>query len=109
MSATSPSMGDDEVEALASASDATVRRLATEVRHLRSLIRAHAAKRGHELCWLNDLALWKAVGVEGGYPHDSLPVRAEFLAQCQRYYTARLTGSPYEEPATALPVVPPGR
>jgi hypothetical protein len=97
-------MRDDEVKALAGANDSTVRRLAAEVLRLRAAIAAHADKRGHELCWLNDLDLWKAAGLDAGYPHDSLPVREEFLAQCQRYYASRVNGSPYAEPSTATPV-----
>jgi hypothetical protein len=100
-------IGDDEVGMLASANDATVRRLAREVLRLRAAIAAHAAKRGHELCWLNDLELWEAIGIDAGYPHDSLPVREEFLAQCHRYYASRVSGSPYEEPSTDTPVTPP--
>jgi hypothetical protein len=100
-------MADDEVGMLAEADDPTVRRLAEEVLRLRAAIAAHSAKRGHELCWLNDLELWKAVGIDVGYPHDSLPVREEFLAQCQRYYASRVSGSPYEEPSTSTPVTAP--
>ena len=101
---TSPRIGDEELGNLASASDPQVRRLAGEVLRLRDAIATHAAKRGHELCWLNDVALWKSVGIDAGYPHDSLPVREEFLAQCARYHVSRLTGTPYEEPATTAPV-----
>jgi hypothetical protein len=98
------SMADDDVAMLTGAGDATVRRLAEEVLRLRAAIAAHSAKRGHELCWLNDLELWKAIGIDGGYPHDSLPVREEFLAQCHRYYASRVSGSSYEEPPTGTAV-----
>ena len=98
---------DEELASLVSAGDATVRRLAGEVLRLRDAIASHAAKRGHELCWLNDVALWKTIGIEGDYPHDSLPVREEFLAQCARYHASRVTGTPYEEPLTRRPVTDP--
>ena len=99
-------IGDEELGALVSAGDTTVRRLAGEVLRLRDAIASHAAKRGHELCWLNDVELWKAIGIDAGYPHDSVPVREEFLKQCGRYYASRVIGTPYEEPATATAVVP---
>ena len=95
---------DDELAVLVSANNATVRRLASEVLRLRTEIAGHAAKRGHELCWLNDLELWKSVGIESDYPHDSMPVREEFLGQCARYYASRVARSPYEEPATTVAV-----
>ena len=101
---TSGRIGDEELGSLVSAGDATVRRLAGEVLRLRDAIATHATKRGHELCWLNDVELWKAIGIDSGYLHDSLPVREEFLAQCARYHASRVTGTPYEEPATKVPV-----
>jgi hypothetical protein len=90
---------EDNVLAVLEKSGApTERRLAAEVVRLRSAIVTHAAKRGHELCWLNDVALWKTVGIEGDYPHNAVPVREEFLAQCARYHASRVSGTPYEEP-----------
>ena len=98
---------DDVIEKLASASNnSDERKLAAEVKRLREAIRAHAAKRGHELCWLNDVELWKSVGVTAGYPHNTLPRREEFLTQCQHYYESRLAGTPYQEPETQIPVTP---
>ena len=101
---TNPRIGDEELGGLVSANDPQVRRLAGEVLRLRNAIATHAAKRGNELCWLNDVALWKSVGIDAGYPHDSLPVREEFLAQCARDHASRLTGTPYEEPAMKVPI-----
>jgi hypothetical protein len=89
---------DEELGALVSSGDAAVRRLAGEVLRLRSAIESRASKRGHELCWLNDVALWKTVGLESDYPHDAVPVREEFLAQCARYQASRVSGTQYEEP-----------
>ncbi len=94
-------IADQELGALVSTSNPLVRELALEVLRLRAAIGAHAAKRGHELCWLNDVTLWKSIGIDAGYPHDSLPVRDEFLGQCVRYYEARITGSAYAEPAVS--------
>ena len=89
---------EDMLRALEKSVDATQRLLASEVLRLRAAITTHASKRGHELCWLNDVALWKTVGIEGDYPHDAVPVREEFLAQCARYHASRVSGTPYEEP-----------
>jgi hypothetical protein len=97
-------IADEELGALVNSGDAAVRRLAGEVLRLRAAIASHAAKRGHELCWLNDVELWKSIGIDAGYPHDSLPVREEFLAQCVRYYASRVTGTPYQEPPTGAAV-----
>ena len=101
---TSGRIGDDELAARTSAGDATVRRLATEVLQLRTAIAGHAAKRGHELCWINDVELWKTIGIDAGYPHDSLPVKEEFLAQCVRFHASRVIGTAYAEPLTRTPV-----
>jgi hypothetical protein len=79
--------------------DPKVRALAEEVCRLRQAIEAHRDKSGHELCWLNDLELWRAVA-PADYDPGALPVREEFLAQCGRYYESRLKGTPYEEPKT---------
>jgi hypothetical protein len=97
---TSSRISDEELGVLVSAGDAAVRRLAGEVLRLRSAIATHAAKRGHELCWLTDVELWKSIGIDAGYPHDSLPVREEFLAQCARYHASRVAGTLYAEPPT---------
>lgn len=60
-------------------------------------IKKHRDKSGHELCWLNDRELWSVLG-DAEYPHDSLPVREEFLGQCAKYYESRIKNTPYEEP-----------
>jgi hypothetical protein len=75
-----------------------VRELAAEVLRLRAAISAHHSATGHELCWLNDVSLWKAAGLEGKYPHGTLPVREEFLGQCAKYHESRVKGTPYAEP-----------
>ena len=91
-------IAERELGQLTRATDPMVRQLATEVLRLRAAIATHAAKRGHEMCWLNDISLWKVIGIDEGYPHDSVPVREEFLGQCVRYYEARVAGTAYAEP-----------
>lgn len=78
--------------------------LAQEIMRLRDGIRTHRSASGHELCWLNDVALWKLIGDDSHYPHDTLPVQEEFLSQCRRYHESRLKNTPYAEPATRTPV-----
>lgn len=97
-------LSDEALETLTSSNDLTTGALAAEVLRLRRAIATHAAKRGHELCWLDDVDLWRAAGIPGIYPHDTLPVREEFLVQCRRYYEARIRGTAYEEPPTTHPV-----
>ncbi len=94
-----PTIADAEVARLVQSEDPSIRMLACEVARLRAAIREHMGKKGHELCWLNDVALWRTVSEASGYPHESLPVREEFLRQCAVYYESRVRGTPYEEPA----------
>ena len=90
---------DDEIGRLAAGKDKTVSTLAAEVRRLREGIKSHRSASGHELCWLNDVELWKLVDDNPVYPHDTLPVQDEFLSQCRRYHESRLKNTPYAEPA----------
>jgi hypothetical protein len=76
----------------------TIEELKTEIEHLKNAIRTHRNKSGHNLCWLNDVELWRTLGEEVSYPHGTLPVREEFLRQCKRFYESRIQGTPYEEP-----------
>lgn len=78
--------------------DKVIRTLAAEVTRLREGIRNHQSKRGHEICWLNDIELWRLLDPDARYPHKTLPVREEFLTQCAQFYESRLKGTPYEEP-----------
>ena len=89
---------DDQVHVLATNENQDIAALAREVIRLREGIRAHQSKSGHELCWINDLTLWTLLDADAAYPHDTLPVKEEFLSQCARYYESRLKGTPYEEP-----------
>jgi hypothetical protein len=88
----------DRLRELAGGDDELVAALAAEVLRLQEAIRAHQSNTGHALCWLNDLSLWRTLQPDAEYPHETLPVREEFLAQCARFYESRLTGTPYEEP-----------
>jgi hypothetical protein len=36
----------------------------------------------------------------------ALTIKEEFLAQCQRFYESRLTGTPYQEPQPKQTIVP---
>jgi hypothetical protein len=91
-------LSDEALTALIESGEPTVQALAAELQRLRRGIRDHRSKTGHQLCWLNDRELWALVDPVAEFPHGSLPVREEFLAQCARYYQSRLTGSDYEEP-----------
>lgn len=62
-----------------------------ETRRLRSAIETHREQTGHNLCWLNDVKLWEALGDgKTNYPHDTLPPEEEFAMGCKAYYRSRL-------------------
>lgn len=93
-------LSDSELQKIAADSaDNNTQALAVEILRLRAGIREHQEASGHALCWLNDVALWKLLDENATYPHDTLPVREEFLNQCQRYHASRLENTPYAEPA----------
>lgn len=100
------SVTDVELETLAADSSSSIRALAEEVRRLRAAIKKHQSASGHELCWLNDVELWRSISNDPTYPHESLPVREEFLKQCERYHSSRLSGSAYEEPRAKRTISP---
>lgn len=60
-------------------------------------IKKHREQSGHNLCWLNDLELWKVIDPDATYPHDKVPGREEFLSQCARYHESRVCNLPYVE------------
>jgi hypothetical protein len=93
-------LSDEEIAKLTASRDEAVAAVAREVARLRDGIKAHRQASGHELCWLNDVELWKLVETDPAYPHDTLPVQEEFLSQCRRYHESRLKNTPYAEPAT---------
>jgi hypothetical protein len=92
-------LDDTRVAAYCSSEAPVIACLAREVRRLRDGIREHRSQTGHALCWLNDVALWRLLEDEPAYPHETLPVREEFLANCRRYYQSRLDGMPWADPA----------
>ena len=89
---------DSEINKCGSSRELLVARLAQEVLRLRQGIRHHRSQTGHSLCWLNDVALWQLLDENAGYPHDTLPVQEEFVANCQRFYRSRLEGTPWVDP-----------
>jgi hypothetical protein len=92
------SLSDRDVAGFLQNDDPDKAALAAEVFRLRTGIRAHMQATGHELCWINDLTLWQLLEPAASYPHQTLPVREEFLGQCARFYESRLNGTHYEEP-----------
>lgn len=93
------SISDEDIENYRSSDkDPLIAAFANEVHRLRQGIRKHQSQTGHSLCWLNDVALWQLIDENAEYPHDTLPVRDEFLTNCRRYYQSRLDGTPWVEP-----------
>jgi hypothetical protein len=92
-------LDDSRVAEYCSSEVPVISRLAREVQRLREGIRYHRSQTGHSLCWINDVALWRLIEDDPTYPHDTLPVREEFLANCRRYYQSRLEGTSWVDPA----------
>jgi len=92
-------LDDARIATYCSSEQPVIARLAQETRRLRDGIREHRTQSGHAICWLNDVALWRLLEDDPTYPHDTLPVREEFLANCQRYYQSRLDGTLWVDPA----------
>lgn len=72
------------------------REVKKEARRLLMLIKIHKLHTHHNLCFMNDLALWREglndQSIE--YPHDTIPSESEFLelgceAWCGPYYRSR--------------------
>jgi hypothetical protein len=96
---------DAYIESLLAHKDKVVSALAREVRALREGIKHHRAQTGHSLCWINDVELWKLVEADPAYPHHTLPVRDEFLANCRAFYESRLKHTPWEDPPVQKTIV----
>lgn len=68
---------------------AELRDAATEIARLRRAIADHRDARGHDRCWLDDLALYRVLGGEIPGSGLALPPRCEFLARCEAYWERR--------------------
>ena len=75
----------------------------SEVRRLLMLITIHKDQTGHNLCWMNDLRLWREALNDSSieYPHRTIPKHKEFVevgceAYCRPYFESRF-----------IPVLPP--
>ena len=60
-------------------------------------IKKHQQQSGNGLCWENDLELWRVIDPNVQFPHDKVPGREEFLANCAKYHKSRVEGLPYVE------------
>ncbi len=67
------------LQSYAMSGDQVVSTLAKEVLRLKQGIEDHRSNTGHGLCWLNDLELWKLLDSEAPYPHETIPMKEEFL------------------------------
>ena len=105
MNADENRLDDAELEGLIGSTDPLIQRLAQEVKRLRDGIRVHQSQTGHSLCWLNDIELWKLLDANAGYPHETLPVREEFMENCKRFYASRLQGTPWQDPPVRKTVI----
>lgn len=65
---------------------------------LEEAIRNHAAQKGDDRCWLDDLVLYRLVGID---THQGLALpEEEFLGNCKRYWKCQQTGENYEKTST---------
>lgn len=69
-------------------------RLIARVEELEAAIKEHAAQRLDDRCFLDDLKLYKLVGIDE-HPGLALP-EAEFISNCKRYWKCQQTGEKYE-------------
>jgi hypothetical protein len=64
------------------------------IKKLEDGIRKHAAQREDDRCWLDDLELYKLVGIT---EHPGLKMPEEkFLGNCKRYWNCQQTGKEYK-------------
>lgn len=82
-------------------------RLRERTRILEDAIRRHRDASGHERCWLNDVALYNALG-EGVPASPSLPDCQEFLNNCARYYAEQSGEELKLEATSVVPRIPDG-
>lgn len=66
-----------------------------EVRRLLGIIQTHKDQTGHNLCFMNDINLWRKAFKDSSieYPHDTIPPEEEFEPGCEvwcrPYYRSR--------------------
>ncbi len=70
--------------------------LRDRVKELENAIREHAAQRENDRCWLDDLKLYKLIGIDE-HPGLKLP-KPTFLSNCQRYWECQQAGKTYTNP-----------
>ena len=63
------------------------------IKVLEDAIKEHAAQRLDDRCFLDDLKLYKLVGIDE-HPGLALP-EEEFLGNCKRYWKCQQTGEDY--------------
>lgn len=61
---------------------------------LEDAIRYHAEQNGDDRCFLDDLQLYKLIGITE-HPGLALP-REQFLSNCSRYWECQQTGKEYK-------------
>lgn len=75
-----------------------LRTLLGEIDRLTAAIQNHFDQTtGHSMCWKNDEELWRTIGIQSPYPHESMATKKEMLKHCGRYIDSRIQGTPYVE------------
>ncbi len=73
---------------------ATISKLQQRIDELEAAIKEHAAQREDDRCFLDDLKLYKLVGIDN---HPGLSMSEEqFLSNCRRYWKCQQTGEAYQ-------------
>lgn len=60
-------------------------------------VQLHSEQTGHNMCWLTDLRLWRAVLGDHivAYPHSTVPPKSEFVGVgCEAYFASRFKAAP---------------
>jgi hypothetical protein len=87
------SLIDGDVKTVSDFQENHIKRLQARVVQLENAILAHATTRLDDRCWLDDLNLYRLVGIEE-HPGLALP-ESQFLSRCQQYWHCQQTGVPY--------------
>jgi len=69
-------------------------KLKHRVEQLENAIKEHAAQRLDDRCFMDDLKLYKLVGINE-HPGLALP-EEEFIGNCRRYWKCQQTGEEYK-------------